>query len=53
MLSEYERAAVFQYADFNTTALCRLVSKLRGYKRIGYKTVWRWGCDEIAHLVQL
>ena len=21
MLSEYERAAVFQYADFNTTAL--------------------------------
>ena len=30
MPSKYERAAVFQYADFNALALCRLVSKLRG-----------------------
>ena len=30
MLSKYERATVFQYADFNVLALCRLVSKLRG-----------------------
>ncbi len=29
MLSKYERATVFQYADFNVPALCRLVSKLR------------------------
>ena len=50
MLSEYERAAVFQYADFNTTTLCRLVSKLRRNKRIGYKIVWRWGCHQICAL---
>ena len=30
MISKHERAAVFQYADFNVLALCRLVSKLRG-----------------------
>ena len=30
MLSKYERASVFQYAEFNAPALCRLVSKLRG-----------------------
>lgn len=30
MLSKYERATVFQYADFNVLALCRLASKLRG-----------------------
>ncbi len=30
MLSECERATVFQYADFNEPALYRLVSKLRG-----------------------
>ncbi len=30
MQSKYERATVFQYAYFNASALCRLVSKLRG-----------------------
>ena len=38
MLSKYERATVFHYADFNVPALCRLVSKLRGGQCCFYDT---------------
>lgn len=42
VLSEDERATVFQYADFNVLALCQLASKLCGRQYIAFATLPRY-----------
>ncbi len=45
MPSKRERASIFQYADFNASALCRLISKLREEQRCFCDTFQVSACD--------
>ena len=53
MLPKCERAAVFQHADFNKPAFCRLVSKLRGGQYCVYDTFQIPACGSFNWAIRI